>query len=70
MKSSLVIGNWKSNGSLNGNRALLDALVSRVPSALRCAVCVPYPYLHQVGELLRGSAIAFGSQDVSEYGFG
>ncbi|NMG04414.1 triose-phosphate isomerase [Azoarcus taiwanensis] len=70
MKSSLVIGNWKSNGSLSGNRVLLDAVASGVPAGVRCAVCVPYPYLAQVGEILEDSAIAFGSQDVSEYGYG
>lgn len=70
MESSLVIGNWKANGSLSANRALLDAIAGRVPTGVRCAVCVPYPYLVQVGKALEGSAIAFGSQDVSEYGFG
>lgn len=70
MKSSLVIGNWKSNGSLKGNRALLDALLSGVPAGVRSAVCVPYPYLAQVEQVLKGSAIALGSQDVSEHGFG
>lgn len=70
MKSSLVIGNWKSNGSLDGNRALLASVRDDVPAGVRCAVCVPFPYLAQVSSLLDGSTIAFGSQDVSEYGFG
>lgn len=70
MKSSLVIGNWKANGSLNANRALLEALLGGVPAGVRCAVCVPYPYLLQVREFLRAGEISFGSQDVSEFGAG
>ena len=36
----------------------------------RCAVCVPFPYLAQVAERLRGSPIAWGAQSVSEHAQG
>ena len=68
MRSKLVAGNWKLNGSLAANEALLRSLIRNIPAnAAACAVCAPYPYLAQVRELLQGSAIAWGSQDVSRH---
>jgi triosephosphate isomerase len=69
MRSKFVVGNWKLNGSLAGNEALLKALLSHVPGSApsACAVCVAYPYLAQVRELLRGTPIAWGGQDVSAF---
>ena len=69
MRTKLVVGNWKLNGSLAGNEALLKAVQAGVFAAKDriCAVCVPYPYLAQMGTLLRGTAIAWGSQDVSRH---
>lgn len=62
----LVAGNWKMNGSLAVNRALVDGLVA-VPG-VEMAVCVPYPYLAQLHD--RPDGIALGAQDVSEHGAG
>lgn len=69
MRPKFVVGNWKLNGSLSGNEALLQAVLSevRAQAARHCAVCVPYPYLAQARQLLSGTAIAWGSQDVSRY---
>jgi triosephosphate isomerase len=64
----LVAGNWKMHGSRASIAALLDALVAANPS--NCAVCAPYPYLAQVAERLRGSAIAWGAQNASEHAQG
>jgi triosephosphate isomerase len=65
----LVAGNWKMHGSLAANRALLEAVVAGLPgmSGVECAVCVPFPYLPQAAERLRGSALAWGAQNVSEH---
>lgn len=65
----LVAGNWKMNGSLAANTALLDALRAQLaaPGACDVAVCVPAPYLAQVQALVQGSGIAVGAQDVSAY---
>src|SRR5205085_9763255 len=65
-KTKLIAGNWKMNGSLQGNEALVKALLDglRQP-ACDVAVCVPAPYLAQVGALVSGSPIALGAQDVS-----
>ena len=69
MRSKAVVGNWKLNGSLGSNEALLKALLREIPrqSPVACAVCVPAPYLAQAQELLRGSGIGWGSQDVSRF---
>jgi triosephosphate isomerase len=65
-KKKLIAGNWKMNGSLAANEALVKALVAGVatpPCAI--AVCVPAPYLAQVQSLVAGSLIELGAQDVS-----
>lgn len=69
MTRKLIVGNWKMNGSLAANRALLDALLAGVDqSGCDVAVCPPAPYLAQVQGLLSGSsAIALGAQDVSSH---
>lgn len=68
MKSKLIAGNWKMNGSLPANQALVQALVMGFAQA-RCgtALCVPVPYLAQVQLLIAGSRIDLGAQDVSEH---
>ena len=69
MRSKSVVGNWKLNGSLASNEALLKALLREVPrqGPVACAVCVPAPYLAQAQGLLRGSGIGWGAQDVSRF---
>ncbi len=69
MRARLVAGNWKMHGSLAANRALLDAVVAGV-QGVECAVCVPFPYLAQVAERLKGTAIAWGAQNLSEHAQG
>ena len=68
----LIAGNWKMNGSLAANAALLDALgqgLSGAKSACDIAVCVPAPYLAQV-QSLKTAAIDVGAQDVSAHAGG
>jgi len=69
MRGKFVAGNWKMNGSLASNRALLEAVVPEISPLVqvRRAVCVPYPYLAQARELLQGSGIEWGAQDVCQY---
>ena len=62
----LVAGNWKMNGSLAANESLVKAVLAGVNSpACSIALCVPAPYLAQVGALLAGSQVELGAQDVS-----
>ncbi len=69
MRRPLVIGNWKMNGDSAENVALIQALTSVSVSA-EVAVCAPYVYIEQVRQLLIGSSISYGAQDVSVYAKG
>ena len=62
----LIAGNWKMNGSLDANAALVAALLQD-PQAWACdvAVCAPAPYLAQLQTLLKGSRLDLGAQDLS-----
>lgn len=65
----LIVGNWKMNGGLASNEALLSSVLKGASalSGVELAVCVPAPYLAQVQNRLQGSAMAWGSQDVSAH---
>jgi triosephosphate isomerase len=68
MKKKLIAGNWKMNGSLAANDALLKGLLSGIGQpGCQVAVCVPSVYLAQCQALLAGSAIDLGAQDVSSH---
>jgi len=68
MKRKLIAGNWKMNGGLAQNQALLQGILAGLPAnPCGVAVCVPAPYLTQVGQLVQGSAIGLGAQDVSAH---
>ena len=72
MNKKLIAGNWKMNGSLADNEALVRALVAGLAAAGGCdaAVAVPAPYLAQVQALVQGSALALAAQDVSQHAAG
>ncbi len=55
-------------GSLSRNEALLNAVAAGAANLpeVDCAVCVPFPYLAQARQLLRGSRVAWGAQDVHQ----
>jgi len=72
MRGRLVAGNWKSNGNLAANDALLGHLRANESAlqGVKCAVCVPFPFLHQTRQALAGSTVKWGAQDVSQFGAG
>ena len=68
MSNKLIAGNWKMNGSLAANEALLKAMLTGIGQpAAEVALCAPAPYLAQLQGLLHGSPIAWGAQDVSAH---
>lgn len=69
MRKKLVAGNWKMNGSLAENAALLSGLKSAL-QGVEALVCVPFPYLAQAQTLLTGSSLVWGAQNISEYAQG
>ena len=62
----LIAGNWKMNGNLAANEALLTALTQGLKTLSACdvAVCVPALYIAPV-QALKTAAIELGAQDVS-----
>ena len=69
MSKKLIAGNWKMNGGLAANEALVKAIVAGMPAqACDVAVCPPALYVPQVQQLLAGqTAVALGAQDVSAH---
>ena len=68
MSGKLMVGNWKMNGSLAANAPLLSDILNGMGDVnCRAAVCVPAPYLAQAQNLLAGSALDVGAQDVSAH---
>lgn len=68
MSRKLIAGNWKMNGSLAANEALVTAMLADIGTPVcDVALCAPAPYLAQLQALLQGSPIAWGAQDVSAH---
>ncbi|MFY3386905.1 triose-phosphate isomerase [Paracidovorax sp. MALMAid1276] len=67
-KKKLIAGNWKMNGSLAANEALVKALIAGLQDpACDVAVAVPLLYLAQVQALVAGSSVELAAQDVSAH---
>jgi triosephosphate isomerase len=68
MRQPLVAGNWKMNGSLKANEALLGDLREALSGGIKTevAVCPPFVYLSQVAGLIDGQPVALGAQDLSD----
>ncbi|MDX1334644.1 MAG: triose-phosphate isomerase [Gammaproteobacteria bacterium] len=66
MRTPLVAGNWKLNGSRSSIKSLVDGLLSGISEVdqTEVAVCPPFVYLNEVNQMLADSAIAMGSQDI------
>ena len=74
MRPLIVIGNWKMNGSLDGNqdwiKTVARGMESGMPSGRKFAVCPPFPYLSQCASLIKEHSLAFlslGAQDTSAH---
>ena len=67
MRQVLVAGNWKMNGSRESIRTLLDGVKAGMGDVKNAevAVCAPAIYIPLVEELLGGSAVSWGGEDLS-----
>ncbi|WP_019141356.1 triose-phosphate isomerase [Noviherbaspirillum massiliense] len=68
MRRKLIAGNWKMNGSLAANAALLNGIKAELAGqsvACGVAVCAPAPYLAQCQSELSGTTVNWGAQDLS-----
>lgn len=68
MRTPVVAGNWKMNGSKSTVTALLQGLKQGLnPGRASVVVCAPFPFLGLVADELSGSAIQWGAQNASQY---
>ena len=70
MRSTIIAGNWKMYKDLGETRSFLEALTAAMPALpeyLKVVVCPPYTSLAAAGELLGGSSVGLGAQDMSEH---
>ncbi len=66
MRQKFVIGNWKMHTTTAEARQLAEAVVDGVgiEDSVIVAVCPPFPYLALVGDILKGSRVALGAQNL------
>jgi len=71
MRQSLIMGNWKMNGSGEDGRQLAKALADGLGAVSQeVAVCVPFVYLSDIKTVLASSPIAVGAQNVADQASG
>jgi triosephosphate isomerase len=66
MRKKFVVGNWKMHTIGAEAGELAKAVVEGVGAEDRIAVviCPPFPYLAHVGEIVKGSRVALGAQNL------
>ncbi|HPF59512.1 MAG TPA: triose-phosphate isomerase [Candidatus Competibacteraceae bacterium] len=72
MRRNLVAGNWKMNGSAESIRGLLQGIKegAAAVAAVDLVVFPPFVYIGLVEQQLTGTAIAWGTQNLSEHASG
>jgi len=68
MRRSLVVGNWKMNGSREKSRALVAGILAGLGEDAKAdvGVCPPFVHIPEVAELLKGSPVLLGAQNVAD----
>ena len=69
MHQKFIVGNWKMHTRASDAKRLAKAIVDginkvSIDDCVSVAVCPPFPYLALVGEILKGSRIALGAQNL------
>jgi len=64
-RTPLMAGNWKMNTVLDEAKTLAADVAAAAKSAdgVDVAVCVPFPFMTAVGDVLKGSKVGLGAQD-------
>ncbi len=67
MRTPLVMGNWKLNGTKESVSTLIKGIETAADAAtnVEVAVCPPAIFIEQVAGLVADNSIEFGAQDVS-----
>ncbi|NOY78880.1 MAG: triose-phosphate isomerase [Calditrichaeota bacterium] len=66
MRKKIVAGNWKMNLTLQEGLALVSALKSSLSDIQKSdvVVCPPFPFLAPVADMLKGTRIGLGAQNM------
>jgi triosephosphate isomerase len=69
MRQRIIAGNWKMNGTVLETEQLIKELLAdnSKNEEVRVIICPPFTSLHVAANLLDGSRIALGAQDMSEH---
>ncbi len=67
MRQSLVMGNWKMNGSRSEGLALANAIAAGLKQGDQgIAVCVPYVYLSDIKNAVENTPLELGAQNIAD----
>jgi len=66
MRKKIVAGNWKMNLTLQEGLALVEAIKSNLSDIQKSdmVVCPPFPFLVPIAEVLKGTRIGLGAQNM------
>ena len=67
MRTKIIAGNWKMNKDLNESSELINGLKSKLaalPNGVKAIVCPPFISLALAKELLKGSPVELGAQNM------
>jgi triosephosphate isomerase (TIM) len=67
MRRSLVMGNWKMNGSRVSVETLTKGIIAGLGEDVAdIAICVPYIFLPDIGQIVNNTRLALGAQNVAD----
>jgi triosephosphate isomerase (TIM) len=67
MRRSLVMGNWKMNGSRTSAETLTKGIIAGLGEDVAdIAICVPYIFLPDIGQIVNNTRLALGAQNVAD----
>jgi triosephosphate isomerase len=70
MRKTVIAGNWKMFKDVTETAELINGLKERageIPAGVTAVVCPPFTSLAMAGQLLKGTPIRLGAQNMSEY---
>ncbi|QFY42633.1 triose-phosphate isomerase [Candidatus Methylospira mobilis] len=69
MRRSMVVANWKMYVSRASARVLLREIVDAVsePPSCEVGVCAPYVYIPDCAEIVQGTCVLLGAQNLSDH---
>lgn len=71
MRQSIVMGNWKMNGSRSEGIELANAIIAGLNDGDKgIAVCVPSVYLSDIEKVVKDTPLALGAQNVADQASG